>query len=148
MTNSACNSRGHERGCWLPRSERPTPFLFLCPPSCTHTHTHKRQRVWSETGRRPARSLRTKRPPTSTYKRESSRTHPTRGTLKTSRSPLLLKLHVFIQLQVEEVKVLIIFLYVRCFWFLLCALKKTKQTCLKSILTVNMYIYHFILHTS
>lgn len=102
----------------------PSPFFA---PHLAHTHTHKRQRVWSETGRRPARSLRTKRPPTSTYKRESSRTHPTRGTLKTSRSPLLLKLHVFIQLQVEEVKVLIIFLYVRCFWFLLCALKKKKN---------------------
>ena len=148
MTNSACSARGHERGCWLPRSERPAPFPFLCPHLAhthTHTHTHKRQRVWSETGRRPARSLRTKRPPTSSYKRESSRAHPppTRGALKTSRSPLLLKLHVFIQLQVEEVKVLIIFLYVRCFWFLLCALKKKKnpqKTCQKSILIVNMYI--------
>lgn len=61
VTNSACTTRGHERGCRLPQRPRPRPALlgslFSLTFAPSHTHTHMWQRVWSETGRRPAGAL-------------------------------------------------------------------------------------------
>lgn len=123
----------------------PPPFFA---PHLAHTHTHKRQRVWSETGRRPARSLRTKRPPTSTYKRESSRTHPTRGTFKNLTLTPPTKTPCFHSTAGGRSEGANHFSVCQVLLVSAVCTQKKKKTCLKSILIVNMYIYHFILHTS
>lgn len=130
VTNSACTTRGHERGCRLPQRPRPRPpWLSLIPYLCpvTHTHTHVAEGVVrdrTETSGSP----RTRHPldeatrgswNSLAHSLTREMNHPLARPWEPHFHPSLTKISSvfagFDQLETEEVKVLIMCVFCFCF---------------------------------